>query len=101
MKVTVNCVLLIGNREKFNPGHVFDGYLEDFPEDIQNLVKKDSKFLTVVPDLAPKSKPVKSVEEAAVEEAVVEEIAVEEAVVEEVKAKNKKPRAKLKSKTRP
>lgn len=83
MKVTVNCSLMIGNREQLSPGHIFEGQLEDFPVDIQNLVKKKSKFLIVVPDLGPKPTP------RAVK------------VAEEEKVVSNKPRVKLKSKKRP
>lgn len=53
MKVKINCTLVYGNREKVFSGHIFEGKLEDFHEDIQALVKKGCPYIEVIED-APK-----------------------------------------------
>lgn len=50
MKVKVNCTLIYGNKQKVLAGHVFEGKLEDFHEDIQALVNKGCPYIEVTKD---------------------------------------------------
>ena len=53
MKARTEIALIIGNHEKIEAGTVYSGGFEDFPEDIKNLIKKKSMWVTVTEQAPP------------------------------------------------
>ena len=54
MIATLNGTLKFGSGKYLPPGHTFNGRLEDFPEDIQELINQGHRIISVEEDPTPK-----------------------------------------------